>query len=200
LAGGIWAVKAKCAGTSRSPLRQFWRQLWKLWMRENGNFIEYSTVFLNQPCFPHGIRGIFISGDAQIGRNCVIFQQVTIGSNYLPKSKRMGAPRIGDNCFIGAGAKIIGGITIGSGSRIGAGCVVCEDVPENSVVVLNAPRVIRRESPPRNHYYGRRKDGWYYYMDEQWHKEVDNEIIASLETARCGHPEPSPTPATTPRP
>jgi serine O-acetyltransferase len=112
-------------------------------MRENGSFIEFETRFGNRPCFPHGVRGIFISGDAQIGCNCVIFQHVIIGSNYMPGSKRMGAPTVGDNCFIGAGAKVIGGICIGNDCRIAAGCAVSEDLPDNSVVVPAPPRIVQ---------------------------------------------------------
>ena len=50
---------------------------------------------------------------AKIGKNCTIFHQVTIGSNTLEGSKHYGAPTIGDNCFIGAGAKIIGKVKVG---------------------------------------------------------------------------------------
>jgi len=60
------------------------------------------------PSFPHGAYGIFISGGAEIGANAVIFQQVTIGSNTLPDSNGRGAPRLGDDCYIGAGAKLVG--------------------------------------------------------------------------------------------
>ncbi|OUN06771.1 hypothetical protein B5G42_15735 [Flavonifractor sp. An91] len=60
--------------------------------------------------------------------NVVIYHQVTIGEG------RNGAPNIGDNVLIGAGAKIIGNVRIGSGSVIGAGAVVTFDVPDNSIV------------------------------------------------------------------
>jgi serine O-acetyltransferase len=149
-------------------------------MRQNGSFIEYETTFANKPCFPHGILGVFVSGDARIGRNCVIFQHVLIGSNYLPGSSRRGAPVIGDNCFIGAGARIIGGIRVGDGCRVGAGCVISDDIPDNSVVVGVAPRIITRSKPMMNKYYMQRKDGWYYYFDETWMKETDPAVVSSL--------------------
>lgn len=57
--------------------------------------------------FPHGLNGIWISSGAKIGENCVIFHQVTIGSNTLKDSKGSGSPEIGNNVYIGAGAKII---------------------------------------------------------------------------------------------
>ena len=96
--------------------------------------------------------GIFISNKAKIGRDCVIFQQVTIGSNTLEDSKHKGYPVIGNNVYIGAGAKIIGNVHIGNNCRIGANAVVVDDVPDNSVVVLERPRIIIRNSVLNNTY------------------------------------------------
>lgn len=76
--------------------------------------------------------GIVISGDAVIGRNCTIFHEVTIGINEIKSAE---APIIGDNVFIGAGAKIIGKVQVGSNSRIGANAVITKDVPEGATVV-----------------------------------------------------------------
>lgn len=94
---------------------------------------------------PHGFYGIFISKNAELGKNCVIYQQVTIGSNSLVDSKGFGAPKIGDNVYIGAGAKIIGNVKIGNNVKIGANCVVTENVPSDCTVVLNHPRIIKRK-------------------------------------------------------
>lgn len=57
-----------------------------------------------------------------------------------------GAPTIGDNVYIGAGAKIIGGVMIGNNVRIGANCVVFKDVPDNTTVVMGQPRYISKEN------------------------------------------------------
>ena len=91
----------------------------------------------------HGINGIVIAGGAKIGRNVTIFHQVTIGRS------RGKAPVIGDNVFIGPGAKIFGGIHVGNNVKIGANCVVFEDVPDNSTIVLGKPRVIEHDKPSR---------------------------------------------------
>lgn len=64
---------------------------------------------------PHGFHGIFISSGAYIAEGCTVFQQVTIGSVTTKGSRHQGAPTIGPNCVIGAGAKVIGGITVGGG-------------------------------------------------------------------------------------
>ena len=94
---------------------------------------------------PHGFHGIFISKNAKIGDGCTIFHQVTIGAECCKKSGG-GAPTIGKNCYIGAGAKIIGNVVVGNNVRIGANAIVVNDVPDNCTVVMNKPRVIVRKN------------------------------------------------------
>jgi serine O-acetyltransferase len=77
---------------------------------------------------PHP-NGIVIHPDAEIGPNCLLFQQVTIGANDR------GVPRIGGHVDIGAGAKILGPVTIGHHARIGANAVVIDDVPQGATAV-----------------------------------------------------------------
>lgn len=110
---------------------------------ELNSFYPLSTSISNNITFPHGICGIYVSNGAKIGDNCVIFHQVTIGSNSLSDSKTKGSPIIGKNCYIGAGAKIIGNVTIGDNVRIGANTVVTKNVPSNTTVVGQEFRVIR---------------------------------------------------------
>lgn len=74
----------------------------------------------------------------------MIFQQVTIGSNTIKGHIRYGSPLIGDNVYIGAGAKVIGKIKIGNNCRIGANCVVTIDIPDNCTVVSGTPRIIEK--------------------------------------------------------
>ena len=85
---------------------------------------------------PHP-NGIVIHPLAQIGPNCLIFQQVTIGTRgaNLP-------PVIGGHVDIGAGAKILGPVTIGNYVLIGANAVVICDVPDGCTVVGNPARII----------------------------------------------------------
>ena len=68
----------------------------------------------------------------------------------MKDSKRRGAPIIEDGVLIGAGAKIIGSVSIGRNSRIGAGCVVAQDVPPNSVVVMPKPLIIEKNEELNN--------------------------------------------------
>lgn len=80
----------------------------------------------------HG-EGVVIGETTVIGDDVLIYQQVTLGGTGKDKGKRH--PTIGNSVIIGAGAKILGNITIGHNSRIGAGSVVVEDVPEYATVV-----------------------------------------------------------------
>lgn len=116
------------------------------WFWKQGSFVGRGARFGGQPFFPHGCMGVFISNNAVIGRDAVIFHQVTIGSNTLPGTKRPGAPVIGDGVYIGAGAKIIGGVTVGDRCRIGANAVVAKDLPPDSVAVCAATTVIQKEN------------------------------------------------------
>lgn len=93
---------------------------------------------------PHSFSGIYISTDSSVGEGCTIYQQVVIGSNKVKSSKGYGAPVIGNNVLIGAGAKIIGNVKIGNNVRIGANCCVTCDIPDNATVVMEKPRIIIR--------------------------------------------------------
>ena len=101
-------------------------------------------IFLISLHFPTESKAYSFRG-AKIGRNCVIYQQVTIGNNMIQDSKSYGAPTIGDGVFIGAGAIILGGVEIGNNCRIGAGAVVTKSIPDNCVVVSQPSRVIQKD-------------------------------------------------------
>lgn len=121
----------------------------RLCMKMEGGMMPFSSK-ISPFHAPHGLNGIFISKNAAIGRGCTIFQQVTIGSNTLLGSTRIGSPVVRDNCYIGSGAKIIGDVEVGEGVRVGANCVVVNSVPDNSTVVLGSIRVIEHECPRDN--------------------------------------------------
>ena len=103
-----------------------------------GTHIGYGAIFDTPPNFPHGLYGILVSHNEKKKKNATIFHQVTIGEGTG------GAPTIGDNCYIGAGAKITGKIRIGNNVTIGTNCVVFEDIPDNTTVVLQKPRLIQK--------------------------------------------------------
>jgi serine O-acetyltransferase len=90
----------------------------------------------------HGM-GIVIGETAEIGDNVSLLQGVTLGGTSTRREKRH--PTLRDNVTVGAGAKIIGAITIGDNSRVGAGSVVVRDVPPNAVVVGVPGRVTYKD-------------------------------------------------------
>ncbi len=148
----FWKLRER-GKASRSPLtRWYCRRAYQKLMNRNNADISFGCQMDGIPTFPHGFSGIFVSEGAKIGKNCVIFHQVTIGSNTIPGSAGQGFPTLGDNVYIGCGAKIIGNVKIGSNVRIGANCVVTRDVPDNATVVLEKPRVIVRDAPQENRF------------------------------------------------
>lgn len=81
----------------------------------------------------HG-NGVVIGETAEIGDNVMMYHQVTLGGTGNEKGVKR-HPTVGDNCIIGTGAKLLGNITIGKNSKIGANSVVLINVPENATVV-----------------------------------------------------------------
>jgi len=80
----------------------------------------------------HGM-GVVVGETAEIGNDCTLYHGVTLGGTSWEKGKRH--PTLGDDVIVGAGAKVLGPIIIGCGSRIGSNAVVVKDVPENATVV-----------------------------------------------------------------
>ena len=97
-----------------------------------GVFIDHAT-------------GVVIGETAEIGADVLIYQGVTLGGTSLDKGKRH--PTVGDRVIIGAGAKILGPITIGHDSTVGANAVVVKPVPPGSVAVGVPGQVIGRSLP-----------------------------------------------------
>lgn len=98
-----------------------------------GTNLNGGAKFKSRPLLPHGLNGIIIGHDVVVGSNCRIYQQVTIAND--------GNVVIGDNVVIGSGAKILKG-NIGNNVKVGANCVVVEDIPDNATVVMQKPRII----------------------------------------------------------
>jgi serine O-acetyltransferase len=96
----------------------------------------------------HGM-GVVIGETAEIGDNVTLYQGVTLGGTGFQTGKRH--PTVEDNVTIGSGAKLLGPITVGHGSKVGANTVVVHDVPPNSTVVGNPGHPVRVE--------GRRPEG-----------------------------------------
>ena len=109
------------------------------WSAVAGADIPLNAQLGGGAILPHP-NGIVIHPRARIGPNCLIFQQVTIGTRGWNRP----APVIGAGVEIGAGAKLLGPITIGDGARIGANAVVMCDVPAGCTAVGIPARVVNR--------------------------------------------------------
>jgi len=90
----------------------------------------------------HGM-GIVIGETAEIGNNVMLFHGVTLGGTGKDKGKRH--PTVEDNVMIGAGTIVLGPVTIGKDSKIGAGSVVIQDIPENVTAVGSPVMIVRRD-------------------------------------------------------
>lgn len=126
-----------------------WRQGLKLLGRWSSQITRWFTGIEIHPgatigpgfFIDHGM-GVVIGETAEIGADVTLYHGVTLGGVSLNKGKRH--PTLEDGVVVGAGAKILGAITIGAGSRIGANSVVVKSVPPNSVVVGIPGQVVSR--------------------------------------------------------
>ncbi len=89
----------------------------------------------------HGM-GVVIGETAEIGDDCTLYHGVTLGGTTWQKGKRH--PTLQDNVVVGAGAKVLGPITVGAGVRIGSNAVITKDVPEGGTVVGVPGRLVRK--------------------------------------------------------
>jgi serine O-acetyltransferase len=92
----------------------------------------------------HGM-GVVIGETAEIGNNCHFYQGVTLGGSSTKRTKRH--PTLGDNVVVGAGANLIGAISVGNNVRIGAGSVVVTNVPDNATVVGVPGHIVAYHDP-----------------------------------------------------
>lgn len=135
---GFWRLYQLQKETNNGLMHDVLTFLLSRCAHRHGGYIGPDTMIKSRPSLPHGLHGIFISRYAEIGENCCIYQNVTIGEVNRK------APVIGNNCLIGAGAVIIGNIKIGNDVKIGAGAVVSTDVPDGCTVVSQPMRIIER--------------------------------------------------------
>jgi serine O-acetyltransferase len=92
----------------------------------------------------HGM-GVVIGETAEIGDDCYLYHQVTLGVARTSSGKRH--PTVGNNVIIGAGAKVLGPITVGDNARIGSNAVVLDPVPPDTTVVGIPARPVDRKVP-----------------------------------------------------
>jgi serine O-acetyltransferase len=120
---------------------KYWVLQHRFWSAVAGADIPLVSRIGGGMLLPHP-NGIVVHPDAEIGVNCLLFQQVTIGVG----GPNPGAPVLGGDVNVGAGAKILGGVRIGAGARIGANAVVLQDVPEGATAVGVPARIVERSA------------------------------------------------------
>ena len=138
----------------------------------------------------HGM-GIVIGETSIIGDNVHLFQGVTLGGTSTRRTKRH--PTLQDNVVVGAGAKVIGDVTIGENAKIGAGSVVVTNVPPNATVV-GVPGHVVAFADPGN-------DTVLRLPDPEWDiiKQLEDRV-AELEQRLAGIEAPKPAPREAPKP
>jgi serine O-acetyltransferase len=92
----------------------------------------------------HGM-GVVIGETSEIGDDCTLYHGVTLGGTTWDPGKRH--PTLRDHVVVGAGAKVLGPVTIGAGARIGSNAVVVKDVPDGATVVGIPGRIVNRPDP-----------------------------------------------------
>lgn len=146
-AQGFWVMLVYRFGRWRYKVRPaLLRKIFSFIYKLNYKFVQIITgielpceVELGKNFVIDHFGGIVVSGYAKFGDNCRIRNGVVVG---LKNMENLGAPTIGNNVDIGAGAKILGPIKIGNNVLIGANAVVITDVPDNSIAV-GVPAVIK---------------------------------------------------------
>ncbi len=146
---GFWVVAVyrfgMWAAARRQPLLR-----WSMWLLYRIARLPLLPFKVHLWAGPRGARvgkglvlihpnNVMIGGGVEIGQDCLVFHDVTIGTGPTP-----GVPKIGHRVDIYVGARVLGGITIGDGAMIGANCVVTRDVPAGSVVLVAPCKVIPR--------------------------------------------------------
>ena len=124
----------------RAPLSVLYRVLFRSVSNLYGIELPYTARVGRRVVFEHQ-SGIVIHGNAEIGDDCIIRQDVTLGNRN--SDRPLEAPRLGNRVSVGAGAKVLGPVHIGDGAKIGANAVVCNDIPAGAVALGVPARVVR---------------------------------------------------------
>ena len=152
-AKGFWEIILCYPGFQAIALHRVSHKLWKLNLPIIPRLLSNITRFLTGVEIHPGARigksvfidhgmGVVIGETSEIGDRCLLYQGVTLGGTGKESGKRH--PTLEANVVVGAGAKVLGGIHVGTNTRIGAGSVVVKDVEANSTVVGIPGRVVHQ--------------------------------------------------------
>ncbi|MCX7251496.1 MAG: serine O-acetyltransferase [Burkholderiales bacterium] len=151
-----WEVLTCYPGLHAVLLHRLAHGCWTRGYRWLGRFVSHLARFLtgieihpgaklgNRVFIDHGM-GVVIGETAEIGDGCTIYHGVTLGGTSLYKGAKR-HPTLGRDVVVGAGAKVLGGFTVGDGAKVGSNAVVTKPVPAGATAVGNPARIIQAES------------------------------------------------------
>ena len=151
-----WEVLTCYPGLHALWMHRIAHACWTGGLRWLGRFVSHVSRFLTgieiHPgaqvgrfvFIDHGM-GIVIGETAEIGEGSTIYQGVTLGGTSTVKGAKR-HPTLGRNVIVGAGAKVLGGFTVGDGARIGSNAVVVKEVPAGATAVGNPARILHKET------------------------------------------------------
>jgi serine O-acetyltransferase len=134
LAHGFWNMGFKWLGRFVSHISRWF----------TGIEIHPAAKIGERVFFDHAM-GVVVGETAEIGDGCTIYQGVTLGGTSLYKGEKR-HPTLGKDVVIGAGAKVLGGFTVGDGAKVGSNAVVTKPVPAGATAVGNPARIIQAET------------------------------------------------------
>jgi serine O-acetyltransferase len=151
-----WEVLTCYPGLHALVLHRWAHACWGVGLRWLGRFISNLSRWLTgieiHPAAKIGERvffdhamGVVVGETAEIGDGCTIYQGVTLGGTSLYKGTKR-HPTLGRDVVIGAGAKVLGGFTVGDGAKVGSNAVVTKPVPPRATAVGNPARIIQADA------------------------------------------------------
>src|SRR5688500_12505754 len=156
-ARNTWEVVTCYPGFHAMLVHRLGHQLWGAGLKWLARFISHLGRWLTgieihpgatigeRFFIDHGM-GVVIGETAEIGDDCTLYHGVTLGGTSWNKGKRH--PTLANGVVVGAGAKILGPITIGEGARVGSNAVVVKDVPPGATVIGIPARVVESRNTP----------------------------------------------------
>ena len=151
-----WEVLTCYPGLHAIVLHRWAHWCWMRDMKWSGRFISHIARGLTgieihpgatigrRVFIDHGF-GVVIGETAEVGDDCTIYQGVTLGGTSLHKGAKR-HPTLARGVIIGAGAKVLGGFTVGEGAKIGSNAVVVKEVPPGATAVGNPARIIQKDT------------------------------------------------------
>jgi len=154
-ARSAWEVLTCYPGLHAVVLHRWAHACWRAGFKWLGRFISNFSRWITgieihpgailgeRVFFDHGM-GIVIGETAEIGDGCTIYHGVTLGGTSLYKGAKR-HPTLGKDVVVGAGAKVLGGFTVGDGAKVGSNAVVTKPVPAGATAVGNPARIIQED-------------------------------------------------------